>query len=101
MVKAFARENFEEEKFEKRSAAFRDSQLDINKKWLSFFPFIEILAHAMTIITVFLGGYLIIKGELTPGQLTIFSQSDVGAGQPHAPAGQSHQRLPALPDLGP
>lgn len=74
VVKAFARESFEEEKFEKRSAAFRDSQLNINKKWLSFFPFIEILAHAMTIITVFLGGYLIIKGQLTPGQLTIFSQ---------------------------
>ena len=31
-------------------------------------------ADAMTIITVFLGGYLIIKGQLTPGQLTIFSQ---------------------------
>lgn len=28
----------------------------------------------MTILTVFLGGYLIIKGQLTPGQLTIFSQ---------------------------
>ena len=28
----------------------------------------------MTVITVFLGGYFIILGEITPGELTIFTQ---------------------------
>lgn len=74
VVRAFAREKFEEEAFERRNAAFRDSQLAINKKWLSFYPFIELLANSMTIITVFLGGFFIILGEITPGELTIFTQ---------------------------
>ena len=74
VVRAFAREKFEEEAFEQRNAAFRDSQLAINKMWLSFYPFIELLANSMTIITVFLGGYFIILGEITPGELTIFTQ---------------------------
>lgn len=74
VVRAFAREKFEEEAFEQRNAAFRDSQLAINKKWLSFYPFIELLANSMTVITVFLGGYFIILGEITPGELTIFTQ---------------------------
>ena len=74
VVRAFAREKYEEECFERRNAAFRDSQLAINKKWLSFYPFIELLANSMTIITVFLGGFFIILGEITPGELTIFTQ---------------------------
>lgn len=74
VVRAFAREKYEEESFERRNAAFRDSQLAINKKWLSFYPFIELLANSMTVITVFLGGYFIILGEITPGELTIFTQ---------------------------
>ena len=73
VVKAFAREEYEEEQFDKRSGAFRDAHLNINKMWLSFYPFIEILAHAMSIISVFIGGYFIIKGDITPGQLTIFT----------------------------
>lgn len=74
VVRAFAREKYEEESFERRNAAFRDSQLAINKMWLSFYPFIELLANSMTVITVFLGGYFIILGEITPGELTIFTQ---------------------------
>lgn len=74
VVRAFAREKYEEESFEQRNAAFRDSQLAINKMWLSFYPFIELLANSMTVITVFLGGYFIILGEITPGELTIFTQ---------------------------
>ena len=73
VVKAFAREEHEKEVFDQRSAAFRDSHLAINKLWLSFYPFIEILANAMTLITVFLGGLFMIQGELTPGELTIFT----------------------------
>lgn len=74
VVRAFAREKYEEESFEQRNAAFRDSQLAINKMWLSFYPFIELLANSMTVITVFLGGFFIILGEITPGELTIFTQ---------------------------
>lgn len=73
VVKAFARERYEEERFDERSQAFRDANLNINKRWLKFFPFIEILANVMSLITVFLGAFFMIKGKLTAGQLTIFT----------------------------
>ncbi len=73
VIKAFAREEHEKDAFDKRSSAFREAHLAINKRWLTFFPFIEILANAMTLITVFFGGYLMIQGELTAGQLTVFT----------------------------
>lgn len=73
VVKAFAREAYEKERFQKRNADFRDANLDINKLWLTFYPFIEILANAMTLITIFVGGLFIILGEITPGELTVFT----------------------------
>ena len=73
VVKAFAREEYEKEQFDKRNEAFMESNLSINKLWLSFFPFIELLANAMMLITVFVGGLFIIAGELTPGQLAVFT----------------------------
>ena len=73
VVKAFAREEYEKEQFDRRNEAFMESNLSINKLWLSFFPFIELLANAMMLITVFVGGLFIIAGELTPGQLAVFT----------------------------
>ena len=73
VIKAFAREEHEKENFDKRSSAFREAHLAINKRWLTFFPFIEILANAMTLITVFFGGFLMIQGEMTTGDLTVFT----------------------------
>ena len=73
VVKAFAREEYEKERFDERNEAFKQSHLRINKLWLSFYPFIELLANAMMLITVFVGGVFIIQGEITPGQLAIFT----------------------------
>ncbi len=73
VVKAFAREDYEKKSFGEKNGAFRKAHLDINKMWLSFYPLIEVLANAMTLITVFVGGFFIIQGELTPGELTIFT----------------------------
>ena len=73
VIKAFAREEHEKEVFDGKSSAFREAHLAINKRWLTFYPFIEILANAMTLITVFFGGYLMIQGEMTAGDLTVFT----------------------------
>ena len=73
VVKAFAREEYEIERFEVRNKAFMDSHLRINKLWLTFFPMIELLVNAIQLVTVFVGGLFIIAGELTPGQLAIFT----------------------------
>ena len=73
VVKAFSREEFEKERFGEKNQAFRASHLRINKLWLTFFPMIELLVNAIQLVTVFVGGLFIIRGELTPGQLAIFT----------------------------
>ena len=73
VVKAFAREEYEKERFEEKNRAFMNSHLRINKLWLTFFPMIELLVNAIQLVTVFVGGLFIIFGELTPGQLAIFT----------------------------
>jgi len=73
VVKAFAREEYEKQRFDEKNEAFKQSHLRINKLWLSFYPFIELLANAMMLITVFVGGLFIIWGEITPGELAIFT----------------------------
>jgi len=73
VVKAFAREEYEKERFEEKNIAFMQSHLRINKLWLTFFPMIELLVNAIQLVTVFVGGLFIINGELTPGELAIFT----------------------------
>ncbi len=73
VVKAFAREEYEKERFEEKNKAFMDSHLRINKLWLTFFPMIELLVNAIQLVTVFVGGLFIIRGELTPGELAVFT----------------------------
>lgn len=73
VVKAFAREEYEKERFEECNAQFRDANLAINKTWLTYFPALAMMGNAMTLITIFLGGYFIITGDLTAGQLSIFT----------------------------
>ncbi|MCR5296789.1 MAG: ABC transporter ATP-binding protein/permease [Clostridiales bacterium] len=73
VVKAFAREEYEKERFEEKNTAFMNSHLRINKLWLTFFPMIELLVNAIQLVTVFVGGLFIIRGELTPGELAVFT----------------------------
>ena len=73
MVKAFAREEYEKERFEEKNRAFMESHLRINKLWLTFYPMIELLVNAIQLVMIFVGGLFIIRGELTPGQLAIFT----------------------------
>ena len=73
VVKAFAREEYEKQRFDEKNEAFKQSHLRINKLWLTFYPFIELLANAMMLITIFVGGMFIIIGEMSPGELAVFT----------------------------
>lgn len=73
VVKAFAREEYEKDRFDEKNDAFKQSHLKINETWLKFYPLIEILSNAIMLITIFVGGLFIIWGEITPGQLSIFT----------------------------
>lgn len=69
MVKAFAKEDFEIEKFEKENDKFRDAQIAASKIWMHYIPHFEILSYALTFVLMLYGGYLAVQGELTLGDL--------------------------------
>lgn len=73
VVKAFAREEFELEKFRKCNEEFKNANLKANYKWMSLSPIIEFLSNLMMVIITLVGGLLIIKGSLTPGELAAFT----------------------------
>lgn len=73
VVKAFAQEEFEKEKFDQRNDDYRKANLKATFTWLRYYPVIESLAQLLTVITLLLGGYFIIIGRLTVGELTAFS----------------------------
>lgn len=72
VIKAFAREEYEKERFHGKNKDFLEANLDINKMWLTFFPIIEVLANVMSLITIFLGGLFVINDVITIGELNIF-----------------------------
>lgn len=72
VVKAFNRQEFEIEKFSEKNADFRKMNLKAVYMWQKFAPVIELLAQSLTVTVVFWGGFLIMKGRLTFGQLAIF-----------------------------
>lgn len=69
VVKAFAKEDFEISKFNKENDAFRASQLDASKVWMKYLPIFEMLSNLLTIILMLYGGYMVIQGEITMGNL--------------------------------
>ena len=69
VVKAFAKEDYEIEKFNKENDNFRDSQIKGSRVWMKYVPKFEILSYALTIILMAYGGYMVIQGEITMGDL--------------------------------
>ena len=68
MVKAFAKEQYEIEKFNKENDAFKAAQLNASRVWMKYLPVYEVLSNALTIVLMLYGGYMVIQGEITLGQ---------------------------------
>lgn len=69
VVKAFSKEDYEIAKFNAENDDFRDSQIEAAKIWMRFIPIFEVLSYALTIILMLYGGYMVIQGEITLGDL--------------------------------
>lgn len=69
VVKAFAKEDFEIEKFNKENDKFRNAQIQASHVWMKYIPIFEILSYALTVILMLYGGYMVICGEITLGDL--------------------------------
>lgn len=69
VIKAFATEEYEVEKFEKENDKFKNAMVDASKVWRNFVPVFEILAEALRVILMGVGGYMTIIGEISIGEL--------------------------------
>ena len=69
VVKAFAKEQYEIEKFNKENDAFKAAQLNASRVWMKYLPVYEVLSNALTIVLMLYGGYMVIQGEITLGQM--------------------------------
>lgn len=81
-VRAFVREEYEKEKFEHCNDEFRSANLKANFHWLKFYPWVEGCIQSMTILTILVGGCMILDGELTAGGLAAFSMMNWGLSEP-------------------
>mgnify|MGYP002510633379 FL=1 len=69
VVKAFAREDYEIEKFNKENDAYRDAELSASASWKKYIPVFEFLSNILTVVLMLYGGYMVIQGEITLGDM--------------------------------
>ena len=69
VVKAFAKEDYEKEKFQVENGKFRDAQINASRVWMKFVPIFEILSYALTVVLMIYGGYMVVQEEITLGNL--------------------------------
>lgn len=80
-VKAFAREGFEIAKFHKHNQKFYELNIDLSRVFVKYNPIIQIITRMLTVISLLLGGLIVIKGNplqggesMSIGQLIAFIQ---------------------------
>ena len=73
VVKAFVREGYETQRFEKENEAFRDVSIANADMRVRYMPWIDALCQVLPVILILFGGYLVINNEMTIGQLVTFN----------------------------
>ncbi len=73
VIKAFAREDHEIERFDEYSKAYNMANKKAAFMWLKFFPYLEITAQSLSVVMLVCGGLFVISGRITFGEYTAFS----------------------------
>ena len=73
VVKAFAREDYEIEKFDRANTDYAETNKATGMVWLKFFPIVESIANLMPVVLLAVGGVFMIRGQLTMGDYVAFS----------------------------
>ncbi|HEX3076514.1 MAG TPA: ABC transporter ATP-binding protein [Lachnospiraceae bacterium] len=69
VVKAFAKEDFEIEKFDKENDAFKDAELKATEIWSKYIPIFEFFSNLLNVILILVGGIMVVKDQMTLGNL--------------------------------
>ncbi|MCH5186897.1 MAG: ABC transporter ATP-binding protein [Oscillospiraceae bacterium] len=73
VVKAFAREKYEMQKFDAANLEYRDANLKSNRIWQNHIPYLDTLANSLNVIVLVVGGFLVVRGDMTPGEFVTFN----------------------------
>jgi ATP-binding cassette subfamily B protein len=73
VVKAFAREEYEKQRFEQYNADYRDTSYENAVISAQYQPLLELLSQALIVITLVMGGLFLINGSMSAGQYLAFS----------------------------
>ena len=73
VVKAFAREKEEEERFDECNKAYNDANKKAAFTWLKFFPGLEITAQSLSVVCLLFGGMFVALGRMSFGEYAAFS----------------------------
>ncbi|MEG2814088.1 MAG: ABC transporter transmembrane domain-containing protein, partial [Oscillospiraceae bacterium] len=73
VVKAFAREKYEADKFEEKNKDFKEANLKATLLWLKFAPYVDGISQSLSIAVLLVGGLFLINGRITIGTFTLFN----------------------------
>ncbi|AIQ50703.1 ABC transporter ATP-binding protein [Paenibacillus sp. FSL R7-0331] len=73
VVKAFAREAFEIEKFTDKNKNYSAANKKAALVWLDYFPYLESFAQAFNVILMLAGGLFLMEGRITFGEFAAFT----------------------------
>jgi ATP-binding cassette subfamily B protein len=71
-VKSYTREDLQYNKVEGRSSAYVQSQRKAAQLWATFFPLMEIWANMVALSSLGYGGWLVIHGSISLGELVAY-----------------------------
>ncbi len=73
VVRAFAREDYEIDRFSEKNKEYSEANKNAAMTWLKYFPYIETTAQGLTVVQLSAGGIFVITGRLTMGEYVAFS----------------------------
>lgn len=73
VVKAFAREEYEIEEFDKCNKDYSATNKKTALTWLTYFPYIETFANLLPVVLLLVGGLFLIHDQISMGEYVAFS----------------------------
>ena len=73
VVKAFAREKYEIEKFDESNTSYSQTNKKTALTWLTYYPYVESAANLMPVVLLLVGGIFLIREQISMGQYVAFS----------------------------
>jgi len=73
VVRAFAREAYEIERFDEGNKGYFDARLTLIGEWSKVMPTTHLLITLGTILILYFGGQMVLRGEMTVGEIVAFN----------------------------